>query len=1233
MAPATIDDTLKQHTIHDDPERSRSIGRASKLETAYDHRVEDITERLAFVNKIYDENKDTIGATAAGFESLTCGRESLHGAATKFFETADVIIRGLDELAKVHPVIAIAVGAFKLVITLDKTRRQNNEKVLALKFEMQDMMAMFFELRGIEDLEKINSDGSQRGVRIKEVIEKIRADIVEASSACDAYLKKRFLERTLKSPIYERRFADYGAKFAQNKIDFQQALALQTAIGVATVEVKVEQLLQGFQKLNSDQENILRYLLNEGGGPEACIQDDEHLDLLLRNSGETLPDRYEGAPWAEALKNRRKVLLNEWNEDINNMFEDHLIIFRGKLDMQSQQLETIEALNTQIINLLKSGSHEKIVDPSLRMIWRDMGWRGSVKARHLVHALHDYYGDVSVLQGHERSTTEGAFPTLLPEDRWALAYVNIAHAQHIIEAVDDDGTQFVSIKEVNLFVTSSPQGWTLPRRLAYWAAGWRRSVLSYKCKIYTQVQKIYGLLDHLIPANRTLVEAYLESDPLIGLEHILLSIQVEQSLRDDPNLAHLVDMFETAEEVRLRQNLESVKYEVDSVETVGLITGPGRIERYLLPLVHLLLERDLDIMMLACKYVLSEQELLVGLRSLQSIFGAIDERVERITGVFRQSDPDVNARLSVFAFGMFLIYYDKVYRSDHMNVLNRGSNWFLTWSSAGSDLKAEVEKIPITKLKFGPLNLTAFQVGFMDPPSPFDIEETLPHEDQPWGHWSGHIWQDKVSFMGLMELRIDASQVPKKPMTGVGQNWMGSFSLEGEMGDSNRMTLYIKTDNGFLISCSATLDPINQILYGPCRLRNAYTGVTQDGFLLLVRTLTRLHRFRVKPWEFAENPSRGRWTFACNAILHEVRRKSWSWVHLTSQISDIKRFVSLHTRRLMYHMQLDPDSGLSDHEMREMHALRQVFDVSVAKLCYALARFHVDRLVARHRGIRCGACRRLMYGPRTICLDCLQENFVATIDLCRVCLTAPVVQKNLRHDSSHTMVRYHHTVFDYYKVLSSCTIADRAKAVLRATVDQEEGVAILCIHCSRTVTVPCWAHMDCVPGLEAFTCLDCEETTLPSQDNPTLIRIGTTDLGTTDLSTTDLSTTDLGPRVAAVKTNEGAPIYALERKVEERLTQLETIVQEQMAQMGAMTANVDERLTVLETRMEEQFSTLEGRLFQLMARGKAVPTSCSYFSVGFIFVIFLSVIIHSSFYFLPIDPVSYTTRWIVWLTT
>jgi hypothetical protein len=55
---------------------------------------------------------------------------------------------------------------------------------------------------------------------------------------------------------------------------------------------------------------------------------------------------------------------------------------------------------------------------------------------------------------------QGILPKAKPEDdRWALAYLGVAHLQQIVEAVDDDGAGYLSIKEVNQFSRRRPENW------------------------------------------------------------------------------------------------------------------------------------------------------------------------------------------------------------------------------------------------------------------------------------------------------------------------------------------------------------------------------------------------------------------------------------------------------------------------------------------------------------------------------------------------------------------------------------------------------------------------------------------------------------------------------------------------------------------------------------------------------------------------------------------------------
>ena len=78
------------------------------------------------------------------------------------------------------------------------------------------------------------------------------------------------------------------------------------------------------------------------------------------------------------------------------------------------------------------------------------GWRGSVKARHFVLALKDYYADMAAGGDDEGVTSL---------DRWAMWFIGVNYTRNILEDFDDDASGFITVKEANDFTRSRPLDW------------------------------------------------------------------------------------------------------------------------------------------------------------------------------------------------------------------------------------------------------------------------------------------------------------------------------------------------------------------------------------------------------------------------------------------------------------------------------------------------------------------------------------------------------------------------------------------------------------------------------------------------------------------------------------------------------------------------------------------------------------------------------------------------------
>ena len=80
---------------------------------------------------------------------------------------------------------------------------------------------------------------------------------------------------------------------------------------------------------------------------------------------------------------------------------------------------------------------------------KNKGWRGSVKGRHFVMSLKDYYIEKAA---GEPDAFEGP-------DGLAITSINAARARSILEALDEDASGFVTVSEVNKFTRLRPRDW------------------------------------------------------------------------------------------------------------------------------------------------------------------------------------------------------------------------------------------------------------------------------------------------------------------------------------------------------------------------------------------------------------------------------------------------------------------------------------------------------------------------------------------------------------------------------------------------------------------------------------------------------------------------------------------------------------------------------------------------------------------------------------------------------
>ena len=105
--------------------------------------------------------------------------------------------------------------------------------------------------------------------------------------------------------------------------------------------------------------------------------------------------------------------------------------------------------------------------------------------------------------------------------------------------------------------------------------GWYASTSAEIGKIKTVFNKMFGMLPKILPENRIFVDEY-----LAGTWTILYELIAAVESRTVPDgIESRFTSYVDAEGKRLQANLNDIRYDIDELDALSLVTGPGRIER------------------------------------------------------------------------------------------------------------------------------------------------------------------------------------------------------------------------------------------------------------------------------------------------------------------------------------------------------------------------------------------------------------------------------------------------------------------------------------------------------------------------------------------------------------------------------------------------------------------------------------------------------------------------------
>ncbi|TFK85020.1 hypothetical protein K466DRAFT_647032 [Polyporus arcularius HHB13444] len=1120
-------DLLGQYSDDEDIEETntRSLVAQGSEHHAIWTKVKETHEDLLAQRNKAKSDPDSASKMVSNNESPTTPTiQGISNNTNTFFDKTPGLLKVLDKVGQIHPFAGVAILAFKAVYELEVKRRENDKKILAVFGEMRDMMAALAQLQTIKSQDEVGPDGLSIKARMQHLVEETATDIKKCANTCDAFLKKKVIVKVLTCAKWEHVLSKLSGHFHKRRAEFEFALSIHVGLGVDKANTKLDDLgdvtkqiqdrmdtmLQFFQTVVSPEQKEITARVRDKGGEAAVLENDRLLKELL--------DLYRGADGAvetSGMRGRRDVavvsiedLRLEIREDVELAVEKNAETFSRKFEMQRKLIvdelsRVVHREGDRIIDAITAGPHDRIIDPDLHAIWKDMGWRGSTKARHFVLALRDYFREK--MEEQKRSEYVEV-PRIREQDEWALDWINVTRLQPIVEAFDDDASNFITVTEANEFTTARPHDWSLLHWLAYWAIGWQISATIYRDKINDLFAKMFALKGDVHPAVRNSVDTYLHT-VWTGISELTSSIDpyyAPESLREK------FQSYVDDEESRLREGLEAVRYDIDAMDTLVLVTGPGRIEKYVFPMLYLLLKKDYEVMRLARTKVINKDELWDAADTIEWVFQAVNFRYKDLQDIFRQQKLDPRQQFRNFACSLF----------EHWR--NSDGLWSRNLEFPDHfDEDEDEERVNAGDILNYPLDSDDLfdPSGYDEPPftpTDNDIASSWPLRTV-LGSWCGFLSKgDVYPCQPMISVHVHAVDSTHFEATSHTPNGT-AYTLSGEcLCDEDGRISFV-----FSIRYAARFDPLyfRGYIYDKGTTFIGLWGTTpeacadamfhrssssaEDSQSTLVMSDAIDNHFifkRLPPWlmccrpdpvVYQLNKPRALWKYALTAAREMVGRHLFTWSYFKRRRDNRKRYVELLIR-LNY-------ADLDEEEVMELARIRQTLTAADARLYETRYEYEL-RSTPIHLDITCDHCDSTIIGPRIVCLDC---DSAKTLNLCddprcrnsevdvekRADLAAPHLPahavfkvRTMMHlrefgkmdqAARSALKKARQTFDDVSELIEDERSFTRSPDVYRHSRAAKVVQAKLsCIVCKQRASKPCWYCIACQD--DVFVCIECD---------------------------------------------------------------------------------------------------------------------------------------------------------------
>jgi hypothetical protein len=218
-------------------------------------------------------------------------------------------------------------------------------------------------------------------------------------------------------------------------------------------------------------------------------------------------------------------------------------------------------------------------------------------------------------------------------------------------------------------------------------------------------------------------------------------------------------------------------------------------------------------------------------------------------------------------------------------------------------------------LKYGPRTLEELDRTVYDFPISDDCPAQLANDTYypVEGSWSGCPPSPDDGY-GIIQLNLISDSENTSLLRGSGVDSHGAFEVSGNVDRNHSFQITLRRQGVAIPSDPCIFSYITgEILTTTCYLNIRYGPYPHriDRQMILYPGSANLVRFRlsssaIRPHHSAEedpnvrSQAQDRWSFACLAVLAQVKRKMWAWSYFKNRRHHRHRYVALYRQRYMF---------------------------------------------------------------------------------------------------------------------------------------------------------------------------------------------------------------------------------------------------------------------------------------------------------------------------------------------